>query len=145
FALSFALAILTKMHTVFVAPFLILYLLAAGKIRLLWRREVLSALGFIALLAGPYSIFAFKIQSGRFIQEFTQGTALKGSFWTVQSLLFYPLALGEQLGPLVLWPSLAYLGFILYRRALGREALFLFWILACYVLFVPIAQKAPRF
>lgn len=145
FAIGFSLALLTKIHTVFMAPMFFLYLWRAGKIRWLWRREVLLALGFIAVAAGPYTLFSLKVQSGRFMQEATQGTSIRGSAVALRALLYYPSLLPEQLGWVVLIAGLGYIGYMIRRRALGQEALFVFWIVAVFAVFVAIAQKAPRF
>ncbi|MBI1745122.1 MAG: glycosyltransferase family 39 protein [Acidobacteria bacterium] len=145
FAGCFALAILTKIHAVFMAPLFLLYLWRERKLHWLYRREVLIALGIGAFISGSYTAYAFKFQLGRYLMELTQGTAAEGSAWSLRALLFYPLSLSEQLGPVVLWTSLAYLILLLSRRALKREAIFIFWVLSVFAVFVVIAQKAPRF
>jgi uncharacterized membrane protein len=145
-AISFTLAIMTKIHTIFLVPMFLLYVFVKKRWDIFKRREVLQGILIVALVTVPYNIFAFKVQSGRLLSEVTRGSAIESPFLNWKGYLFYILHLPEQLGWIVLMLSVLYVLLVLIGKQEYRtHSLFLIWILCCFALFFLIAQKAPRF
>lgn len=139
FAFLASLALLTKQHSIYLAPFCLLTVLALRKWRLILNRTTLKALGLVLLLTGPFYALAFKVQPHAALAVYQGNRPIAYPF------AYYFTILPHQLGWTFL--VLATIGLVTWRWWGKRESVVIMfmWIVACYVSFTWFALKEPRY
>lgn len=141
FAVLAALALLTKQHSFYLAPFCVLTLLVERKLRLAVTWRMGGALGIVLLLAGPFYAVAFVMHGQTIRADVLQGTVTTA----VHPLWFYPRVLPGQLGlPLLAAAMIGLLTSPWWTRG-DRIRVMVVWIVACYLSFSFLGQKTPRY
>jgi 4-amino-4-deoxy-L-arabinose transferase-like glycosyltransferase len=139
FAVLAALALLTKQHSIYLALFCLLTLVAERKLSLLGTRSMVAALVIVLLVAGPFYAAALALHPQTIAADVLQGTG-EAEPWS-----YYLRALPRLLG----WPLLllSMAGMVTSPWWIGFRRIqpLLLWIVACYVTFSFLGQKDPRY
>jgi 4-amino-4-deoxy-L-arabinose transferase-like glycosyltransferase len=140
FALSAALAILTKQHTIYLLTFCAITTVTERAWPRLLTWTGVRAAALAALLVAPYYVFAFKVHGDNIQQHIVQSRP-----YTWHDFTFYLRELPEMLG----WPALvmSILGavFCLLRGNRRHARWMLLWILACYASFTLLRARDARY
>jgi hypothetical protein len=140
FGIFAGLALVTKQNSIYLAPFCLLTIIAAGKWRLLLKRPTIIAVAICLFLAGPFYLLAFKLHAGTIGKD-----VLNSSVSEMGRFTFYFLTLPDQLG----WPLLvlSVVGLVTYRLwDKDRNAKFMIlWIVASYLALTFVGVKATRY
>jgi hypothetical protein len=140
FALSGALAMLTKQNSVYLLLFCFFSISALQKWHLLWRRATLAALAIILCLAGPYYYVNYKIQWSTAAPDL-----LEKQTTGLQRLTYYWQAIPQLIG----WPllTLALVGVLtcLWWNHKEKNIVFLSWVFSVYLTMTLIGHKEARY
>ena len=137
-------AFLTKQTAIFLVPFFGLHFLFERKWFLLkWKHTYLALLGVIVLV-GPWLALVMKLHP----LAATRATPSFGQPWSPplgEVLTHYPLTLPGELGFLLLGLSVLGIGAAIIAREYPALRLFLAWVIASYLTFTPLIERAPRY
>jgi hypothetical protein len=140
FALTGAVAMLTKQNSIYLLLFCGISLFALGKWPLLWRRATFAALASGLCLTGPYYYALYKLHWST-----VAGDVLEKHTSLLQRLIYYWRAIPQLTG----WPLLIYsvvglcISFWWTRKA--NTAVFLAWVISVYAMLTPIGHEAERY
>jgi hypothetical protein len=140
FALTGALAMLTKQNAIYLLLFCFLSISALGKWQLLWRRATLAALALGACLVGPYYYVLYKLHwiaiAGDVFQEQTAG---------LQRLTYYWRAVPQLVSWYLLVLALVGLLTCLWWNRAENNLVFLSWVFSVYLTLTLIGHKESRY
>ncbi len=143
--LAMALTALTRFDGVFLAPFFLIWLIAAGKWKLLKRPSVLIGVGVAVLAVVPVYYLTAREFGGAHLKAVNEGTSPDSTaFLAPRNFIFYPRCIPRQIGWAALLPLL--LGFVGAWRADRRSASwpYLALVFAVYATFTPLAELENR-
>ncbi len=140
FAIAASLAVLTKQHSIYLAPFCLLSAIAAGKWRSLVTPRRLIALGASALLVVPFYLLAVKVHLSSIADHVVTKHA-----WRFSGLLFYLRAMPREVGWPVLGLGLSGIALSCWWGRRRDAAVMLSWILACVLTFSFLNAREPRY
>jgi hypothetical protein len=140
FAVLAAFALLTKEHSIYLAMFCLLTVLAERKWRLLLSLRVVGAAMLTAALVVPYVAITFHVHSRMIVEHVIQKRG-----YTADDFAFYVELLPQMLG----WPLLVLSGAgILTCAFWGKRRnhiVMLVWIVACYLTFTFLRAREDRY
>jgi hypothetical protein len=143
--LATALCALTRFDGVFLAPFFLVWLAGAGRLRLLLRREVLLGIAGAVLLVAPFYALTAIEMGGAHLKAVREGTGETSTrFLAGENFVFYPLCIPKQIGWFLAVPAL--IGFLAALSSARRPASwpYLALMAATYVTFTPMAELEAR-
>jgi len=140
FAITASLAVLTKQHSIFLAPFCLLSAIAEGKWRSLFTRRRLMILAASVLLLIPFYVLAVKVHLSSIADHVVTKHA-----WRLSGLLFYLRAVPREIGWPVLGLSLCGIALSCWWGRRRDAAVMLSWILACVLTFSFLNAREPRY
>lgn len=140
FAITASVAVLTKQHSIYLAPFCLLSAIAAGKWRCLVTRRRVIVLGASALLVLPFYLLAVKVHLSSIADHVVTKHA-----WRFSGLRFYLRAVPTEIGWPVLGLSLCGIALSCWWGRRRDAAVMLSWILACVLTFSFLNAREPRY
>lgn len=140
-----ALTALTRYDAVYLLPLFLILLAVRGRIRSIFRRDVLAVAALAAIVVLPfYALTTAGI--GWFHFKNATEPVYPGQMAVValERLYFYPSCLPEQLGWFALVPALV--GFVTSLAAARRKQAQVYFVIviACYLTFTPMAEILSR-
>ncbi len=139
FAVLAAAGLLTKQTVVFLAPFCLLTLLGANKLRLLFTPAMARGLAIVLALAGPFYWVVFRMHLSS-----VKATVMTNSNST-NAFAYYWKVLPQQLGWPLLLLSLFGIATCYFWGKRETIILMLCWIICCYVTLSLVGPKEPRY
>ena len=138
--LFFALALLTKQHSIYLAIFCFLTLMSERKWRLALNWRAVWAIGVCLLLVAPFYVVAFSVT-----WQTISDNVFNRTVRSVSPFTYYLRQLPYELGIILL--VLSVIGIATCRWWGSRESIapMLIWIVACYVTMTSFAGKEPRY
>jgi hypothetical protein len=144
-ALASALCALTRFDAIYLLPLFIILLIVRRRSDILWRREVIVAVGFALVVVLPFYALTAKGIGWFHVKQATETLAPNfPGFLSLKRYLFYPSFLPEQLGLCALIPAAAGLIFCLTRKRREAAWPYLAMIFATYLTFTPIGEMDSR-